>query len=507
VVGKSKSKETIRIRIQQIRRHSMNITLPRGELKQAVQGISKVAGKSTIPVLQCVRIEAGAQGVVAQGTNLDELIECRLDGAQVNGDGACIIPLTALRDLAKGSKNECIDIELEDPLDISVTNHVGGHAVRRTIAGLELAEWPDVQADVETKPANGFLDTYRRLTAFSSRDETRYTINSVYVEVGTGETPVTMVATDGRRLSSWNSMSLPIKESVVLPLTKFLSWNRMPEDVEIGSRTDADSTWFGVQAGPFTYSVKTIDGIYPNFRQVIPAEPGEHLIWFTDEDVDLLRQVLSTLPGGDDITLIGQDGKVTMYGRDPDEAQWATVTLESTTYSGDRAFFGVNRWYLLDALDAGFREFALADELSPLLSKDANGGTHVLMPLRVDDPEGKQKHVDDAVVSPDGVVDAQATPVDPAATSASVEPQPTQPKKRRNRKMPKPDEQKNNVTGLDHVLVTCDVAKARLKEAGQVLTELSKAIREASREQKTKEKEVEAAKAAIAKVQSIKLAA
>ena len=60
---------------------------------------------------------------------------------------------------------------------------------------------------------------------------------------------------------------------------------------------------------------------------------------------------------------------------------------------------------------------------------------------------------------------------------------------------------------LDRVLEACVTARSRVREAGQALTELSKAIRDVSREQKIQEKEVEAAKAAIAKVQSIKLAA
>ena len=69
------------------------------------------------------------------------------------------------------------------------------------------------------------------------------------------------------------------------------------------------------------------------------------------------------------------------------------------------------------------------------------------------------------------------------------------------------NETKKEPPALDRVQEACDTARIKLREAGQALTELSKAIREASREQKAQEKEVEAAKAAIAKVQAIKLAA
>jgi hypothetical protein len=70
-----------------------------------------------------------------------------------------------------------------------------------------------------------------------------------------------------------------------------------------------------------------------------------------------------------------------------------------------------------------------------------------------------------------------------------------------------PTETKNEVSALDRVSNACDTARMRIREAGQALTDLSKAIRDASREQKVQEREVEAAKAVIKKVQSLKLAA
>ncbi len=55
------------------------------------------------------------------------------------------------------------------------------------------------------------------------------------------------------------------------------------------------------------------------------------------------------------------------------------------------------------------------------------------------------------------------------------------------------------------MLTACDAAKARVKEAGQALTDLGSAIRDAVREQKTQSKEVESARAALAKLQAISL--
>ena len=58
---------------------------------------------------------------------------------------------------------------------------------------------------------------------------------------------------------------------------------------------------------------------------------------------------------------------------------------------------------------------------------------------------------------------------------------------------------------LDRVLETCVAARSRVREAGQALSELASAIKEACREQKTQTKEVQAARATLAKLQAISL--
>jgi len=475
----------------------VNITLPRHELREAVQGIGKVvSGKSTLPALGCVRFDAG-KNVVAQATNLDEVVEYRFDGAKVGGPGACIVPVSVLKDLAKGSKAESVEIKQESPVHLALINHVAGHAVRQVVDAMELDEWPAPPAGVPTERAPGFIETYQRLVPFSSTDPTRHVINSVFVEVGQGPTPVTMVATDGRRLTSCNSMVLPVSESVILPMTKFLCWNKLPTGIEIGVHDDKGQHWFGVHAGAFRYAVKTVEGTYPNFRQVIPSAQGEHVITFADDDATLLGQVLATLPGGEEITLVGADERVTLYARGPGDPQWTTLTLEDTRYTGDRAFVGVNRAYLRDALKAGFREFTLTDELTPIVSRDGHGGTHVLMPMRVEDPQESAQTESTDTEEP-AVETEQGNALEPSSKPVA--------QKGRN-KVTNENKPQNEPTTLDSVQTACQEAKAKVKEAGQALTRLSQAVKAFEREQKLKEKEIDQAKAAIRKVQSLTLAA
>ena len=486
----------------------MNITLSRSSLRAAVQGFSKVLnGRTTLPVLGCVRFDADTSQAKAQVTDLDQALEYRFEDADVSGAGGCLVPLATLKELAKGNKADRVEIQAESPPHITLVNHIGGHAVRQSMAGIDLDEWPVINTNIPTKPAEGFIETYRRLAPFSSTDETRYVLNSVYLEVGKGDNPVTMVATDGRRLASWNNMSLPLKESILVPVTKFLCWSRLPDNIEIGVRQENAAAWLGVKTGRFSYAAKAIEGTYPNYRQVIPAEPGEHVITLADGDVELLKQVLPTFPGKEEITFVGNDGKVTLYGRGPDDDRWTTLTLENATYRGKRAFIGLDRRYLLDALDASFREMAIADELSPVMSRSLDGGTFLQMPMRVEDPEGAGEAAppaDSRTPSAETAPSEAENGNDPtAATVPPVEPA----RQKEKKKVTKQNNNEQNTTSpaLDRVLEACDTAKTKVREAGQALTALTSALKDVGREQKAQAKEVDSVRGTLEKLQRISL--
>jgi len=143
----------------------MQITMPRGELKEAVAGFIKVVnGRShTLPILGGVRFENSKAGITAQVTDLEQHLRYRFGGAQAQGDGAFIVPLANLKDLAHGNAQETVVFESADKGSVIVTNHVGDHEVKHPVSGLELDDWPVLPADVATEPAERFLETYRRL--------------------------------------------------------------------------------------------------------------------------------------------------------------------------------------------------------------------------------------------------------------------------------------------------------------------------------------------------------
>src|SRR5271169_3705062 len=112
----------------------MQIMIPRGEIKDAIGGFSKIVnGKCTLPILGCVRFENRKSGVTAQVTDLDQVARFRFTNAQVDGIGAFIAPLASLKEMAKGDDRESIEFETGKNGSVSITNHVGSHAVKHAV--------------------------------------------------------------------------------------------------------------------------------------------------------------------------------------------------------------------------------------------------------------------------------------------------------------------------------------------------------------------------------------
>ena len=480
----------------------MELNISRSELKAAVAGLSRIIpSKVTLPILGGVRFNTDENGTVTcSATDLEQTATYRFVNTTGIEVGTMVLPLPALKELTKGSDREHVLFRVEGQ-QVTVTNHVGGHAIQFTLNSMDPQEWPENAKPVPCKPAEGFLDVYRRLLPFASTDQTRYAINHICVDVtGKGERPVAMVAVDGRRLSVWNSMQFDLKRSILVPTSRFLAWTGLTGKVEMGVREEVTAkrgktpesrkAWFGLKVGSWEYVVREPDATFPNWRQVIPdytVEPTKvQCCVFTDADAEALRKILPGFPGHDgynaSIVLVGTpDGRLIISGRDKDAKQDTVLSLTGgSRYEGAGGQIGINRDYLLDALAAGFRTFSYIDQMSPLVSHDQKGGTHVVMPVRIEEP----------VAAPEAVTETTV----PATVAGVTETQ-------KENDMP----EKTEDGALDKVLLALETARGKLRDATGSLSEVADAVKAAVREGKAQSVDLEKARATLQKLQAISL--
>jgi len=527
----------------------MQATLPKRELRDALSGLARVINsRTTLPILRGVRISANPSGQIkAEATDLDSTATFTFNSATAEGAGSFIIDIDLLKPFAQGNGPGTLTFDSAEENQVAVTTFVGGQALRRTLAAFDPEDWPELRpVDMRTSPVPGFIDAYRTLVPFASTDETRYVLNSVHLDVSEKHKDGScMVSTDGRRLACKNHLTLPIDESCVLRTSKFLSWNRLPADAEIGLAKNKAGATIGVKAGPWQFTTKAIDGFYPNWRQVVPAYTDvENHIVMSNSDCDLLLKALPTLPGDSSVTLVGRDGHFAIWAHGVEDKDWTVLQIPGATYQGAAvAFTTVDRNFLRQALESGMmRDIRFRDELSPLLSEDGKGGTHIVMPLsgcnapeEIAEEVGKLRQeaanaevaeetavaavaevADETAIADDKHEDVPeaATPaaaVDDEQTKGEPEGEPVNEKKHKKGRVTmndhdqKPATQTEDKTAIERALEAFEQAKTAVRDANSLLVTLATELRNVLRDQKNQAADLDKARSTLTKLQAMSL--
>jgi DNA polymerase III subunit beta len=237
------------------------------------------------------------------------------------------------------------------------------------------------------------------VTSFAvSTDETRYNLNGVYFERVSGDRgpELRMVATDGHRLAlAWRSTEaeLGLKKGVILPkkglgelkklLQEALESGEEKPDVRMGFVENS-----AVVARPrVTLVMRLIEGVFPDYKQVIPKQGEKAVKLGRVRFLETLRRI--SLLSSDKAHAVKLDlgpGVLRVLSQNPDlgEAK-EEVPVE---YQGEPLRIGFNARYLTDvlqALSSADVVLELADDLSPgvLRPEGDDGYTAVIMPMRI----------------------------------------------------------------------------------------------------------------------------
>jgi hypothetical protein len=306
-----------------------------------------------------------------------------------------------------------------------------------------------------------------------------------------------IASTNGRILFSANSFAFDLQKSVIIPDSKFLNWTDLMDDgcklaVEPSAKKESKG-WIRLSSPHWTFITREIDGQFPKWKQCVPvmASP-KTVIKVPSQAVKQLLEVLPHLPGNEDINHIVrlkyEFGQLKVEGRSK-EGDWTGALIQDVTITGKPVTIGLNREFLLFALKFNLNEIQIEDALTPLVC--INGGKKmVIMPCKLE----------------------TATTTKSAPTSQPSTPNP-QPQPERKTEMakttsttpkpesPKPAETSTTVSLIDQV----EQIKETLKTVIHNLNTLVEAVKLAAKEQRASEKEVEAARATLKKLQQVSL--
>jgi DNA polymerase-3 subunit beta len=375
------------------------------ELKIATSELSKALGrsqgivekKSTMPILSHVLLEARKTQLVVSATDLDLAVSSEHEnGCEVLKEGSLAVSARHLYDIVRALPEQQVTLKKAHNNYLEVKS--GPSEFR--IVGLPAEDFPALPrfekvpfADVQP---GALLDMIERTSFAISTDETRYNLNGVFFEPSAEA--LRLVATDGHRLSLVErpmGATFGLKKGVILPKKGLQELKKLlAEAVESGEENPETKLGFVensavVRRPGVVLSMRLIEGLFPDYRQVIP-KAGEKVVKLgRGRFLETLRRIsLLSTDKAHAVKLELGKGVLRVMSQNPDlgEAK-EEVPVE---YEGEPLKIGFNARYLIDVLGVLASAdvlLELADDLSPGVLRGAGeedqGYTAVVMPMRI----------------------------------------------------------------------------------------------------------------------------
>jgi DNA polymerase-3 subunit beta len=355
--------------------------------------------------LSVVRIETADNHLAVVGTDLDLTVHASTEAIGIT-NGVCVAPARLLADIVRSLEPGAVTVESEgDKVEIGAAR---SRFSLRTFPVDDFPSLPEPPQPATFLPAGSLAGALRQVVRAASNDDARPLLTGVLIAAeGNG---VRLVATDSYRLAMRDidgSDALTDNAQILVPARALAELQRLSAlgaaSKESGSGSDegdregdGDGTKVGLSvgdhdvtftAGGVKVSTRLLDGSYPDYRQLIPAEYPNRLHVGKDSLLDALRRVrllvrdnttpvrLSMRSGGVDLTVVSQ------------EVGDASETVDAD-FDGTELTIAFNPTYLIDGVEAVIGDEVLLETVdatkpATVRAAEETNFRYLLMPVRV----------------------------------------------------------------------------------------------------------------------------
>jgi DNA polymerase-3 subunit beta len=382
----------------------MQLTIQQGDLAfAAARALGSVSSKSPLPLLSCILIEAGKDGLRLTGTDLDVTTSVRVP-CEVKQSGRAAVSARHFNEVVRKMPRGPMALSIENNQCVVRYGDGKGWSKFPTQDAADFPRIPELKAEATASLGGDVLSRLIARTGYAaSTEETRPQLNGVLLQGG--ERQILFVSTDGHRLSrasrkgAFGGLG---KDGVIIPSRALQAVSRTAEEatspVEIEIAAGRNQAGFSAQVGEYRVQILTrlLEGPYPNYEQVIPKSNPHELIAGRTE---LIQAVDIVASHADNVTRqVRFSLKKDRLGVSSATELGAGEQEIGARYGGDDMEIGYNAGYLLDILrsipteEVVFRlNTALAaGVVEPVgaLPEQDEGLLCLIMPLRLPDTAG-----------------------------------------------------------------------------------------------------------------------
>jgi len=256
----------------------------------------------------------------------------------------------------------------------------------KSISSEKFPEFPVSNNKFFDMPIKDFKEMVQQSVFAVSDDETRYFMNGVYLEKI--EDKINMVATDGRRLAFISKPSgKDIKDfsGIIIPPKILNIIVKRSGDEGLVNISVNDKTIF-INFASYKFSSVLIEGMFPNYRKVIPENQQFSLSVNREEMLNALHRVALMVEQKSHRVFLGiSSGKMAVYS---EESELGTVEDEiPCKYDGEDISIALNYRYIEEPfkvikdneINLRFTGVTKAITIEPVPARDF---FHIVMPMQ-----------------------------------------------------------------------------------------------------------------------------
>lgn len=260
----------------------MKVKIKRDSFLKSFQVAAAVApARSPKEILQNVKMDVASDGGQLTATDMEVGVRLSIPDLDVETPGSAVIPVARLSMILRESSDEMLTID-SDPDKTLIT----GRNSRFELQAQNPDEFPEV-ADFQDQDyfevAAGVLRELIKRTLFATDTESsRYALGGVLLEMG--ESTITAVGTDGRRLAKMEGAISRVGNpgqgggTTIVPARAMQLMERiLPEDSVNVQLAAHENDLLMKEPGGVFYT-RLVEGRFPKWREVLPNRSDSHRI-------------------------------------------------------------------------------------------------------------------------------------------------------------------------------------------------------------------------------------
>jgi DNA polymerase-3 subunit beta len=268
----------------------MKLELNFAKLKEAVFLVERIAGKHmTLPVLSCILIEVKKNTAIFKATNLDIGIEVAVP-VKSNEDGVLAVPSQILSSFVSQilDQNQVVKLEtLSGNLNITTAKSKG---VIKTLPPEDFPTIPHItDGEMVSLAPDLFLKGLKSVWYSSSVSNVKPELSSVYV-YRDGDFMV-FAATDSFRLAE-KKVKAPSSaklNDILIPFKNIPDIIRLLEHMGDTMEIEINKNMISFKARDIYLVSRLIDGVFPDYRQIIPKGYTTEVIMLKQDLMNALK--------------------------------------------------------------------------------------------------------------------------------------------------------------------------------------------------------------------------